>query len=272
MIRETDVFFNGVEINDFNVYLLEGHEHPLLASTRDRYTSIPGVAGAYDYGADLDPIPFNLPLGTHGRNRSEVQYRARKFKTLILDGNGKPKTFQLKFGYEPDKYYNVRYSGQVPIDRLIRLGSFNLPLVCYEGFAHSVVKNDEITWGSNVLTFTAPYTFGHRGDGSKTFTSSGTTNITVTGNDLRPVVHVSGSGNNVKISWNGKTMDLGSFLNANWVIDLQEFEVTKNGINALNDIKGDWLDMELQQGENIINVMGSGLNLTFKVEFRDRYS
>lgn len=271
-MQDSDVYFDDVEIRDMNVYLLEGHEHPLIAATRDRTTSLPGVPGAYDYGADMDPIPFNLPLGTHGKNRIEVQQRARKFKTLLLDGNGKPKTFKLKFGYEPDKYYNVRYYGQVPLDRLLRLGSFTIPLICYEGYAQSVVKNNEITWGSKVLTFTAPYSFGHAGDGAKTFTSSGSTVITVTGNNLRPIIKVSGSGTNVKISWAGKTMDLGSFSNANWNIDLEEFEATKDGKNVMNVIKGDWLDMELHQGENTINVTGSGLNLTFRVEFRDRYS
>lgn len=270
-MREDDVFFDNIEIRDMNVYLLEGHEHPLLAATRDRTDTIPGVAGAFDYGADLDPIPFNLPLGTRQSSRAEVQRTARNFKYLLLDNQGKPKTFKLKFGYAADRYYNVRYSGQLPIDRLVRMGSFTLPLICYEGHAHSVVKNNEVTWGSKVIPFASEYKFGHKGGGAKAFTASGSTNITVTGHNLRPILHVSGSGTNVKISWGGKTMELGTFTNTTWVIGLNEFEVTKNGKNAINEIKGDWLDMELQRGENKINVSGSGLNLNLRFEFRDRY-
>src|SRR5690606_4535944 len=121
-MKESDVYFDDVEINDLNIYLLERHEHPLLASTRDRSTNISGTNGSHDFGADLDTIPFNLPLGIHQKNKAEVQQVVRQLKSVLLDGDGKPKTFLLKFGYEPDKYYNVRYSGFVPIDRLIRTG------------------------------------------------------------------------------------------------------------------------------------------------------
>lgn len=271
-MKESAVYFDDVEISDINLILERGHENPLAVGTRDRITYIPGLHGAIDYGADLEPIPFNLPMGFVRSSRVDIQSTVRKIKSLLLDGSGKPKTFKLKFGYEPDKYYNVRYSGNIPIERLLgKIGEFNLPLICFDGYAQSVVKNNEVTWGSNLLTFTAPYMFGHKGDGAKTFTASGTTNITVTGNDLRPVINVSGSGTNVKISWNGKTMELGTFSNSNWVIDLKEFEATKDGKNALDILKGDWLTMELEQGKNIINVNGSGLNLDFRVEFRDRY-
>src|SRR5690606_9428265 len=154
------------------------------------------------------------------------------------------------FGYEPDKYYNVRYSGFVPIERLLRTSQFVLPLVCYEGFANSVVKNDEITWGSTVLTFNAPYTFGHAGDGEKTFTSPGTTSVNVAGASITPIIHIIGTGTNVAISFGGKTINLGTFTNTTWEIDLGKFEATKDGISALGIINelnpdGAWLDMKL---------------------------
>jgi len=267
-----DVYFDEIEIRDLGVRMIDALEHPVAQNTRDKITTIPGTVGAYDYGADLDVIPFLLPLEVRGSDRLEVQMRARQFKSILIGDDGKPKTFKLRFGYEPDKYYNVRYSGSIPIERLVFKGQFDLPLICYDGFAQSIVKNDEITWGSTVLTFASySYTYGHQGDGAKTFTSSGSTIVTVTGNNLRPIIHVSGTGYNVSIGWDGKAMNLGSFTNATWEIDLGEFEVTKDGQNAIDIIKGDWLDMELENGETTINVSGSGLNLDLRFEFRDRY-
>jgi len=272
MMNETDVYFDNVEVGDLNVSLLENHEHPLLSGTRDNIITIPEVAGAIDYGGTLEPIAFNLPMGFLRKNRMELQWTVRQVKALLIDGNGKPKTFKLKFGYEPDKYYNVRYSGGIPIDRLIaKIGQFNLPLICYDGHALSVAMNDEVTWGSTVIPFASDFTMGHMGDGAKTFTGNGSTIINVTGDNLRPVLHVTGSGTNVSIKWGGKTLTLGTLANATWAIDLKEFEVTKDGSNAMHLIKGDWLNMDLMQGDNTVTVNGSGLNLTVSFQFRDLF-
>ena len=151
------------------------------------------------------------------------------------------------------------------------MGRFSIPLICYDGHALSVAMNDEVTWGSTVIPFASDYTMGHMGVGTKTFTSSGSTIINVTGDNIRPILHVTGSGTNVSVKWGDKTLTLGTLTNATWAIDLKEFEVTRNGVNAMHLIKGDWLNMELEQGDNTVTVNGSGLNLTVSFQFRDLF-
>jgi phage-related protein len=270
-MKETDVYFDGVEIQNLNVRMREGHENPISPGTIDRQVYIPGQTGAYDYGADLDVIPFNLPLGIRENSRLDIQHTVRQFKKLIIDEYGKPKTFQLKFGYEPDKYYNVRYSGDISIERVLAMGKFTLPLTCHEGHAWSVAQSDEVTWGSEVIPFASDFKFGHTGDGTKTFTAAGSTIVSLTGANLRPLIHVNGSGTDVTIGFNGEMMSLGSFVDSDWLIDLGEYVVLKDGVLALHLVSGDWLTMELVQGDNLVAITGSGLNLTFSVEFRDRY-
>lgn len=272
-MRDSDVYIDGAGLRELNLYLLQDHEHPLMTGTRDRIITIPGMPGAYDFGADLEPIPFNLPIGFIRKSRSDIQRTARKIKTLLIDGEGKPKTFKLMFGYEPDKYYNVRFTGQIPIERLIsQIGQFGLPLICFEGHAWSTAKNDEVVWGSETITFESEsYTYGHSGDGAKTFTSSGSTNVTVSGDNVKPIIRIVGKGTNVTITCGGRTFSLGSFVDANWLIDLNEYVVLKDGVNAIHLIKGNWIGMELTQGDNKIDVNGSGLVLDFSVEFQDRY-
>lgn len=271
-MSEYAIYFDDVNVNELGIRMLKGHEHDVLQGTRDRAVNIPGISGAYDYGADLAPIPFNLPFSVREESPIKMQQVLKGIKSILLNERGKPKTFKLKFGYEADRYYNVRYNNDIPLERVVGgMGRFAIPLICYEGFANSVAKNDEVTWGSLVIPFAADFTMGHTGSGAVEVKGDTSTIVTLTGAELSPKIYISGSGTNVKIGWGGKSFALGTFTSSNWVIDLGAFEVSRNGVNAMHIIKGDWLDMELQQGENNITINGSGLNLTFRVEFRDRY-
>lgn len=264
-------YLDDVDIIDYGFFMEPGHENPALVDGRNYVSSVPGMPGQLFYGNDPGPIPFSIPINTLQQNRFDLQQQVRLLKSIFHDSNGRKKTVKLKFSYEPDKYYNVRYDGDVSFERIFESGRATLPLICDEGFALSVAENDEITWGSEDITFTADFTLGHMGSGEKMFTAPGTTTFTVTGANLRPSLHVTGSGTDVTIGWGEKVMSLGTFTDATWLIDLQNFEVLKDGMNALHLISGDWLDMVLTQGDNTIEVNGSGLNLTLRAEYRDRF-
>lgn len=266
------IYIDDVDVRSLGLLYLADHDNPIISGTRDNGLVIPGRHGALDFGAELEPILFNVPLGIPTKNKYDLQAMVRKVKSILLDAYGKPKTFKLKFGYEPDKYYNVRVTGGVPIEKIFgRSGQFSLPLICHEGYALSVAKNDEVTWGSMAIPFYSDYTFGHTGDGTKSFAVEGETIVTLTGNNIRPIIHVSGTGTNVTIGWGGKTLTLGTFVEATWVIDLGEYVILKDGALSLHLISGDWLTMDLTKGDNLISINGSDLNLTFRVEYRDRY-
>lgn len=274
MQNEYTIFFDDVDVRTLGLLFLAGHSNPLLSGTRDRDTTIAGRNGSLDFGADLDPINFNLPLYINTNNPVHLQAKAREVKDILLDANGKPRTFKLKFGYEPDKYYNVRVTGNIPIERIFaRSGRFNLPLICHEGYALSISKNEDILWGSEIIVFASDYSMGNTsgGNSSKTFTSTGTMDIEVIGNNVKPIIHITGSGTNVTLNFNGKTMTLGTFTNTTWLIDLDEYVAIKNGVNGLSSIGGSWLTMQLVEGDNIVTVGGTGLNLEVSVEFNDRW-
>lgn len=273
MNEEYTVFFDDVDIRSLGFLFQPGHSNPLLSGTRDRDTTMAGRNGALDFGADLEEIPFNLPLYIPTKNPFDLQTMVRKAKAILLDANGKPRTFKLKFGYEPDKYYNVRYTGNIPIDRIMaREGKFTLPLICHEGFALSVAKNDEVLWGSEIVVFYSDYSMGNAGGGtSKTFTSTGNMTVEVIGNNVKPIIHITGSGTSVTLNFNGKTMTLGTFTNTTWLIDLDEYVAIKNGVNGLSSIGGSWLTMQLVEGDNVVTVGGTGLNIELSFDFRDKW-
>lgn len=267
------VFFNEVDIKDLGFRLLHDHDNPMISGTRDRTISIPGKHGAYDFGADLEPISFMLPFYFSADDVQNAQNRVRLMKSMLLDGSGHPKTFKLTFGYEPDRFYNVRFTGHMSIDRMIgRSGRFELPLICYEGLAWSTAESSEVVWGSETITFeNEAYHYGHSGDGEKEFTTPGTTVVNVSGGNVQPILNIDGKGKNVNIKCNGKNIKLGTFSNANWIVDLDEYTILKNGENAIHLIDGNWIGMSLIEGKNTLEVNGNNLDLNLRISFKDRF-
>lgn len=268
---EADVWIDDVKLQDMGLTVKLSSQEPILPATRDNIVTIPGMHGAYDYGADLEPRLFALDCMYEKVSWMDLKIRIREFVRILLDNYGRPKTVKLRFGDESDLYYNVRYSGSIPLDRLAGLGSFTLPLTAYDPHAYSVATNDEVTWGSQEITFANTFfKYGDTNSGEvKTITSPQSIPIKVNGLVAMPIITISGSGTNVTLSVNRKTMSIGSFTSTNWLIDLGAYAILKNGANGLSSYSGDWL--EFMPGDNQFSIAGSGLNLSVQVKIRDKF-
>ena len=264
------VFLDGENINDLGWMLQKGHNNPLAVDGNDYVTRIAGRAGQLFFGDDPAPIPFDLPLVTIQKDYFDLQAEVRALKSRFIDHFGRKKIITLRFAYEPDRLYKVRINGQISIKRSSnQIGEISIPLICDEGYAESIVSSEEVLWGSEEITFASTaYTYGHLAGGlSSTFTSAGTTQVEVVGDAVRPVIRVDGSGTEVTITLGGHTLNLGTFTNAEWIIDLKEYVILKNGVR--NMISGNWVLMYLAPGTNTITVGGTGLNLEVTFEFKD---
>ena len=131
---------------ELGLRLLEDSEDPILSSTRDYTMTIPGKHGAWDFGAEREPKPFALSCGfikdgTAYENPSEreLQRYVRQLSAHLLDARGRPRTLKLVMHREPDKFYYVRYSGSLSIQRLLyqSVGFFTLPLIAYDPDAYA---------------------------------------------------------------------------------------------------------------------------------------
>lgn len=271
-MNEHTIYINDVDIREYGYFMNTGHSNPLLSEGSDRFVTIPGRPGQLFYSNDAGPIPFEIPLTTIQSNPIDLQSKVRLMKSIFLDDFGRKKTVKLVFGYETDKYYNVRYSGDVPIERIFsRIGQFTLPLICDDGYALSVVKSSDVTWGDETITFMNEiYTYGHS-SASPQITGSGESfSVTVVGGAVRPVLTIIGIGDDVVIGWDGKSFGLGS-VNGTVIVDLHEYVLMRDGVYALHTIKGDWLSMYLSPGDTNIEVTGNGLDLSINFDFRDRF-
>lgn len=157
------------------IQLLEGYDEPAAPSTIDYTKKVPGRAGAWDFGADLDKRVFNLRCQfVDATTQAELAAAIRTLTNHLLDDDGEPRDLSLVFAKESSKTYTVRYTGQLPIKRVIAStsGEFTLQLTAYDPYAY----------GSQVTT-TATITTS---PGTLTVTNSGSQNtpcvITVTNN------------------------------------------------------------------------------------------
>ena len=147
----------GTADTALGVELQSSYQEPILPETRDYTVEIPGRPGAVRFDSDLGPREFTLDLTMiEPTTAAGLQTVVRALAAVLLDGDGKPQDVSLVFVKEPDKTYTVRYSGNLPLARLIggTHGEFTLPLVAADPFAYGseVTTSDTITTSPGTMT------------------------------------------------------------------------------------------------------------------------
>ena len=147
----------GVANTTLGVVLAPTFQEPILPSTIDRYVDIPGRNGRKLFSSDLGPREIVLDLVMIDSTTPEtLQSLTRTLAGVLLDNDGKPEDVALVFTKEPNKTYTVRYSGNLPIQRLIggTKGVFSLPLIAADPYAYGAEDTDtaNITSGTQEMT------------------------------------------------------------------------------------------------------------------------
>src|SRR5690625_4469999 len=269
--EETSVLIDGVRLADLGVHLLEDSEEPILPNVRTQSVVIPGRHGAYDFGSYFEPRLFTLSCGINNQaSLYHVQALVRKFSELFFDQYGRQKEVKVEYEYDIGKQYTAKLASEVPINRIVRASLFQVPLIAYDPFAYSTFTSDEVTWGSEEITFEYSYLLGHEGTGGAVRVTSPTTQeVYVDGYAVKPVFEISGSAASLSVEANGYSFELPTFSNESWTIDFERYLVTRNGDNAYGDV--DIGEFVLMPRMNRVNFGGSGLNVDVRIKFRDKY-
>lgn len=232
--------------------------NPATPDMVNKTMNIPGMEGEWDFGSDWGSKPFSIPLYIDEPDMYQRQRLLREFVAFLLDPYGRPRPLKLTFDYDPDKYYEVKLNNRIDPERLFRLNKFELSFVAHNPIAQFIVPSNQISWDSDI-PFMNDVLWGM---GETEFNISSTTTITLvySGNvAMRAGFTLKGSGTNVKVSANGKTMTFGNMSNATFLVDGQSYTIKKNGVDSL--VSTDFI--ELVHGENQVTISGSNLNLTF---------
>lgn len=263
------VKIDDVNLNDIGIRAKLSSSIPLSPETRSKIITIPNTHGAYDMGAEFEPLPLDLECDVQGRNLSETQMSARVLKGILLDGYGRPRTVKVSFDFEPDKWYLARLEGMIPTERMAKKTDFTLPLTAYDPHAYSNALNTEITWGSEEITFEYDYLLGHKTYTDLNITEAQALMYTVQGLALKPIIEISGSADSLSISTGDYAINLPGFAFEYWVIDCERYTVSRNGENAFNDVK--LREFILMPGDNPIEITGENINITMRITFRDKW-
>src|SRR5690625_829997 len=268
---ESRVWIDDVLLQEIGIAVLLNSDEPALPALRNSIVNVPGRHGAYDFGAYLEPREFTLNCVFPRQSYTDLKRHIREFNHLFVDEYGRPKTVKLRFGDEPDKYYNVRLTGGIPVERVAERGFITINLTAFDPYAFSLVNANEVTWGSEVVTFEWSYLLGMDGTGGRhTVTRPQTIPIYVDGEALRPVIEIDGSADGLTIGANGKSFELPNFSATEWIIDGENFVVKRNGVEDLGALEGDFI--ELFNGDNNVEISGSSLDFEITIKYRDKYA
>lgn len=151
----TDGYLTDTELG-FTVLHYETLQ-PMLPPTRDKTFVIGGRHGAWDFGAEMQPLGFVFHCYfTDDQTQEDIQDAIRTLNAYLVDGYGRPETHELIFDSETDKRYYVRYSGSAGVDTgAIQRRKFSLPLVAFDPIAYGdlVSDEDEVTTSPAALTY-----------------------------------------------------------------------------------------------------------------------
>lgn len=262
------VALDGKTARELGMCMLRASQRPILAPTVDNVVTVPYMHGAYDFGAYMGPKSFNLECAFNTRNSVELQRRASDFAAFLLDADGRPRTISMVFDYQPDRHYMIRYSGNLPIDRVVGLGTFSLPVTAYDPFAYSVYSSDEINVDSLISVDSDIYV-----DTKYSFTVSGPQSIIVYnyGNqNAQPIIEISGAFSSLSLEVGGVVFTYNFSMSGTLTLDFKRKTSIIGTTNVLQNTNAKFGKLPI--GKSNIVVGGTGLNFNMTIKFRQKYA
>jgi phage-related protein len=258
----------GKNPKELGLLFLRNSQVPILPTTHDRFFAIPGLNGALDYGADVEPRIFNLECAFNTKNPYDLQKHVERFARVLVGENGKPKTVNLIFYSTKDKEYFVRYSGALSISRVAGQGKFMLPVIAFNPFSRLIERAGDID-SSSLITWDHTYA----PDDKYSFTLIGPATIEVNNFgtlEASPLTRITGSFTNLTIQVGDKIFSYNQPL-LNDVLEINhELMTAKVGLtNVLKHSSGDFISLNV--GYNDVIIGGTDLNITIDFDFYPRF-
>lgn len=250
---------DGIDpIKEWGLIPTIGQLHPLTPELRTNEMEIPGMDGAWDFGSEWGVRTFTIPFGKVTHDKYTMQQQLRSFVAFLLDPYGKPREIKLTFDYEPDKYYMVKLNSRIEPERLYFTSEFELSFVAHKPQANFIVPSNQISWDSDIPIMNSVL-WAMEGTRFRIYQAQ-SINLVYSGTRaIRAGFKLQGSGTNVKVSANGKTMSFGNMRNTTFDVDGESYTIKQDGEDRLLSTEF----IELHHGENRVSISGSNLNLTF---------
>lgn len=269
MIFNSVLTIDGIPPSELGLGIFRNSQRPILSSTVDNTVTIPGMHGAYDFGATMGPKQFELECAFITRNHIELQRRVSALAAFLLDGDGRPRTMDIIFANSPDRKYSVRYVGSLNIDRIAGLGTFTLPFTAFDPFGYSTYTTLEINVDNTVITVDSDllldsgYTFTLNGPQSVQIHNIGTLNV-------EPVVEIRGSFTRLILTVGGVDFIYNQPMSGTLILDFKRKTAKIGNQSVLMNTNARF--GKIPRGASNIIVSGAGININMAVIFRQKYA
>lgn len=255
-------------LSEFGFIEVYGDTDPTTPEMSGKIVKVPGRDGLWNFGKEMNAKSVAIPLLCVENDPIVMQQRFDELNAFLFDEYGKPAVLKLMHDNWPDKYLMCEIAGQISPSRMYRVGSFTLNFIAYDPYKYSNVYSDEITWGSEVITFGSTYLLGHDNPSADmVITAPGSVSVTVIGQAVKPIIEITGSATDLVIIANGKSITVGTFADDVWVIECDKYISYQNGVEKILDM-GNFI---LKSGDNTLSFTGSCIDMTVSVKFRDKW-
>ncbi|PAF31854.1 distal tail protein Dit [Paenibacillus sp. 7516] len=269
MIFNSVLTIDGIPPRELGLGVFRNSQRPILSSTVNNTVTLPGMHGAYDFGATMGPKQFELECAFITRNHIELQQRVSALAAFLLDGDGRPRTMDIVFANSSDRKYSVRYVGSLNIDRISGLGTFTLPFTAFDPFAYSKQNTNELlTWDTDLtwqddFAWDDIYEFAFRGPETVQINNFGTLNI-------EPLIVVTGSFSTLSLTIGGVEFKYNTSFNGTLEINHKRKTVKSGNQNLLRNTNAKF--GKLPPGTSDLIVNGTNLNISVDVIFNAKYA
>lgn len=271
------VKLDGKPFSYFGIELISPADHPMAPQTEDITLKVPGRDGLYHFGSTFGERNFSFECGVIREiDETEMQRKLREFTAFLLDAYGKPREIKITFDYEPEKYYLVKFAGQISASRFYSIGTFTLPFTAFDPYAYAEMNaydspsNHEYGTGleydsglfyDNPKSFQWTYPKHFSGVYNHGFQHTHL-NLTITGKVTNPKITNQTTGETILLPSLSLSTD-------SLVVSTKDFTVKKNGVNAMNSYSGEFL--YLVSGENSLMFEGESPSATVNYEWKHRF-
>src|SRR5690625_1186334 len=136
--EESRVWIDDVLLQSLGIDVKLSSDEPMAPGLRNNSVPIPGMAGAHNMGAELDPRVFSYEcVLPRGDTYADLKRLSRDFVALFYDQWGSPINVELRTGDEPEKWYTARISEGLSAELIAKRGVFTLVLTAYDPYAYA---------------------------------------------------------------------------------------------------------------------------------------
>lgn len=268
MSNDSVLTIDGVTPKELGMGVFRKTQRPILSSTVDNVVTVPGMHGAYDFGATMGPRSFELECAFFAKNHTELQQRVSELAAFLLDGDGRPRTMPIIFANQPDRQYTVRYSGDLQIERVSGLGTFTLPFTAYDPFAYSIFESVGINVDSPIpvdanLHVDSEYEFDISGPTTIQIDNFGTLNA-------QPVIEITGSFTSLSLTLGGIEFKYNESMSGMLILDYKKKTAKIGTTNVLKNTNAKF--GKLPRGISDVIIGGTNLDFLISVRFRQKYA